>query len=45
MNTAEKLVECLVQEGVEVIFGIPGFASSPRAMNRALLSWRTYMAD
>ena len=24
MNTAEKLVECLVQEGVEVIFGIPG---------------------
>ena len=33
MNTAEKLVECLVQEGVEV------------AMNRALLSWRTYMAD
>ena len=24
MNTAEKLVECLIQEGVEVIFGIPG---------------------
>ena len=24
MNTAEKLVECLIHEGVEVVFGIPG---------------------
>ena len=24
MNTAEKLVECLIQEVVEVIFGVPG---------------------
>lgn len=24
MNTAEKLVECLIEEGVEYIFGVPG---------------------
>ena len=24
MNVAQKLVECLAAEGVEVVFGIPG---------------------
>ena len=54
-NAADLLVECLQEEGVEYIFGIPGEENlaviSPRsgllphAMSRGLRLWQMYMED